>query len=130
MASKVTPAVRDGGTRVKAVIERVGTAVTDVGGQVREVAADPAVSVARGAPAALAASRRSVDGALVMLRSSSTESLWLGAVFSAGASSGLLLSRAPRVLAALASVSALVLGGMVLGRRSLPVVEPARGDRR
>ena len=72
------------------------------------------------APAMLSASRRSAEGALVMLRSSSTESIWLGAVFAAGASSGLLLTRAPRVLAALASVPALVLGGMVLGRRGAP----------
>ncbi len=53
-----------------------------------------------------------------MLRSSSTESLWLGTAFAAGASSALLLSRAPRLLAALAWVPALVFGGMALGRRN------------
>jgi len=83
----------------------VGTAVRDAGGQV---------------PAALAAARRSTDQALLMLRSSSTESLWLGAVFAAGAGSGLLMSRAPRLLTALAFVLALVFGGMVQGRGDRP----------
>jgi hypothetical protein len=111
------------GPSVTTMVARVGTVMRAVAEQAREGAATPGAAVAtaaRRAPAILAASRTSAEDALVMLRSSSTESLWLGAVFAAGASSGLLLSRAPRAVAALASVPALVLGGMVLGRRGAP----------
>ena len=129
MASKEAPADRNG-TAGTTVIERATSVVSDVGAKVREGVADPATAVAQHAPAALVASRRSAEHALAMLRAISADSLLLGTVFAAGASSGLLLSRAPRVLVALAFVPALVFGGMVLGRRGMHFDEPAHAGRR
>jgi hypothetical protein len=129
MTSKEAQADRDGsgGTTV---MERASMAVSDVGAQVRESVADSAALVAQHAPAAMTASRGFAERALVMLRESSTDSLVLGTVFAAGASGGMLLSRAPRMLVALAFVPALVFGGMLLGRRGMRLDEPAHAGRR
>jgi hypothetical protein len=129
MTSKEARAARSGsgGTTV---MERASTAVSDAGAQVREGMADSAALVAQHAPAAMTASRGSAKHALVMLRESATDSLVLGTVFAAGASGGMLLSRAPRLLVAVAFVPALVLGGMLLGRRGMGLDAPAHAGRR
>lgn len=129
MASKEAPADRDGNGGTS-VMEGASTVVSDVGAQVREGIADSSAAVTHNAPAALADSRGSAEQALAVLRESSTDSLVLGTVFAAGASGGMLLSRAPRMLVALAFVPALVFGGMLLGRRGMRLDEPAHAGRR
>jgi hypothetical protein len=128
MTSKEARADRNGSGGTS-VMERASTAVSDVSAQVHEDIADYAAAAAQHAPAAMAASRGSAEHALVMLRASSTDSLVLSTVFAAGVSGGMLLSRAPRMLVALAFVPALVFGGMLLGRRGMRLDEPTRGAR-
>jgi hypothetical protein len=114
MTSKVARAERNG-TAERTVIGRASV-VADVGAQARTTAADTTAIVVDRAPAALAASRGGIERALVALRGSSTGSLALGTVFAAGVSGGMLLSRAPRLLVALAFLPTLLLGGTLVGR--------------
>jgi hypothetical protein len=125
MTSTTKPAGRNG-REEQTVVGRTTTVVTDVGAQVQSAAADAAAVVARHAPAATAASRGALDRALAILGRSSTVSLAMGTVFASGMTGGMLLSRAPRVLASLAFVPLLLLGGTVLGRVTTRLEGPAR----
>lgn len=97
-------------------------AVRDAAGAVAHDAAGAMTDVANviheHAPAVISASQVTVDRAAQQLRVSSSDTLVLGTVFSAGMASGLLLVRAPRILVALALAPALVLGGTLMGRRT------------
>jgi hypothetical protein len=124
-----TKAPERNGTEQQTFIGRTTTVVTDVGQQVHTTASDATAVVARHAPAALAASRGTLDRALATLRGSSSGSLALGTFFAAGVTGGMFLSRAPRVLVALAFLPALLLGGTALGRGTTRLEEPSRGAR-
>jgi hypothetical protein len=124
MTSTMKPAERNG-TQDQTLIGRTTTAVTAVGGQVHTAAE----AVAKHVPAATAASRNALDRAVASLRGSSTGSLALGTACAAGVTGGMVLSRAPRALVTLASVTTLLLGGTVLGRGSGRLQEPPRGAR-
>ncbi len=115
MTSTMARAERNG-TEEQTVIGRATTVVADVGAQVRTTAVDATAIVAKHAPAALAASRGTIERVLAIVRGSSDGSLALGTVFAAGLSGGMLLSRAPRLLVALAFLPTLFLGGTLLGR--------------
>ena len=117
MTSTMAPEERDG-TDEQTVIGRATTVVAEVGAQVHTAFVDATATAADRAPAALAASRGTVERVIATLRGSSNESLALGTVFSAGLSGGMLLSRAPRLLVAMALLPTLLLGGMLLGRGS------------
>jgi hypothetical protein len=115
------------GTEEQTVIGRATIVVSDVGGQVRTKAADATAVVAGRAPTALAASRGVIEHTLAVLRGSSSGSLALGTAFAAGVSGGMLLSRAPRLLVALAFLPTLLLGGTLVGRGTGRADEPPRG---
>ena len=83
-------------------------------------------AAARRAPAALAASRGVIERTGVTLRESSDASLVLGLVVAAGLTGGMLLSRAPRLLVALAFVATLLLGGTLLRRVVTDCWKPSR----
>ena len=128
MTSTMAPEERNG-TEEQTVIGRATTVVADVGAQVRAAAVDATAIAADHAPAALAASRGTVERVFTTLRGSSNGSLALGTVFAAGLSGGMLLSRAPRLLVALAFLPTLLLGGMLLGRGTTDREEPSRRAR-
>ena len=128
MVSKAAPAERND-HRDATVIGEATTIVTGVGAQVRASASEITSLVVKKAPAALTVSRGFIVQVIAAFRESSTDSLALGTVFAAGVSGGLLLSRAPRVLVALAFVPTLVFGGALAGRRTTRLDEPSRGAR-
>jgi len=116
-------------TEEQTVIGRATTVVADVGAQVQTAAVDATAIVADHAPAALAASRDTVERVFADLRGRSDGSLALGTVFAAGLSVGMLLSRAPRLLVALAFLATMLLGGTLLGRGTTGGEKPSRGAR-
>ena len=128
MTSTMAPEERND-TEEQTVIGRATTVVAAVGAQVHTAAVDAAAIVADHAPAALAASRGTVEGVFANLRGRSDGSLVLGTVFTAGLSAGMLLSRAPRLLVAIAFLPTLLLGGMLLGRRTIDGGQPSHGAR-
>jgi hypothetical protein len=115
MTSTMAPAERNG-TEEQAVIGRAATFAADLGAQVHTAAVDASTIAAAQAPAAMAMSRSAVGRVLASVRGSSDRTLALGTVFAAGLSGGMLLSRAPRPLVALAFLPTLLLGGTLLGR--------------
>ena len=128
MTSTVAPAERNG-TEERIISGRATTLVADVGTQVHTMATEASAVVTKRAPAALAASRGVMTRALADLRRSSDGSLALGTDFAAGVSGGMLLSRAPRLLVALAFLPALLFGGTLVGRGTNRAEEPSRGAR-
>jgi hypothetical protein len=90
----------------------------DAASQIRASAVDAASALGEHAPAAVALSQDTIDRIAAQLKASSTDSLVLGTVFSAGVWCGLALARAPRLLMLLAILPALVLGGSLLSRRT------------
>ena len=128
MTSTLAPEERNG-TAEQTVIGRATTVMADVGAQARITATDTTAFVATRAPAALAASRGTVERVFATLRGSSTGSLALGTVFAAGLSGGLFLSRAPRLLVAPAFLATLLLGGTLLGRGTTDGGGSSRGAR-
>jgi hypothetical protein len=117
------------GTAEQTVVGRATTAVADVSAQARTTATDTTAIVAKHAPAALAASRGMVERLHTILGESSSASLALGTVFAAGLSGGLLLSRAPRLLVALAWLPTLILGGTLVGRGTADAEAPSHAAR-
>jgi hypothetical protein len=117
------------GTAEQTVIGRATAVVANVSAQARTTAADTSEIVATRAPAALAASRGVIARALAALRRSSSGSLALGTVFTAGMSGGMLLSRAPRLLVALALLPTVLLGGTLLARGTADGGVPSHGAR-
>jgi hypothetical protein len=103
-------------TEEQTVVGRATTVVSDVGAQVKTAAVDATAMVADRAPAALAASRGTVERVVADLRGRSDASLAMGTVFAAGLTVGLLLPRAPRLLVALAFLVTVLLGGTLVGR--------------
>ena len=128
MASTKKPAERND-TEEQTVIERTTTVAAEVGAQVRTAAVDATAIVADHAPAALAASRDTVERVFANLRGRSDGSLALATVFAAGLSGGMLLSRAPRLLVALAFLATVLFGGTLLGRGTTDGDEPSRKAR-
>jgi hypothetical protein len=128
MTSKVARAERNG-TAERTVIERAARVAGDVSAQARTTAADTTAIVVDRAPTAVATSRGIVERVLMAVRGSSTSSLELGTVFAAGMSGGMLLSRAPRPLVALAFLPTLLLGGTLLGRGTTDGGKPSHGAR-
>jgi hypothetical protein len=128
MTSTMAPEERNG-TEEQTVIGRATTVVAEVGAQVHTAVVDATATVADHAPAALAASRDAVERVFATLRGSSNGSLALGTVFAAGLSGGMLMSRAPRLLVAMALLPTLLLGGMLLGRGTADGGEPSHGAR-
>ena len=114
-------------TKEQTVIVRAATAAADLGAQVHTAAVDATAIVADNAPAALAASRGTIERVSANLRGRSDRSLALGTVFAAGLSGGMLLSRAPRLLVAFAFLATALLGGTLLGRGTTGREEPSRG---
>ena len=117
------------GTADQTVIGRAASVAGDVSAQARTTATDTTAFVAKRAPAALAASRGVIERVLTILGGSSSGSLALGTVFAAGLSGGMILSRAPRLLVALALLPTLLLGGTLLGRGTTDGDEPSHGAR-
>ena len=115
MASTTAPEERNH-TEEDGVIGRAANVVADAGAQVKTAAVEATAIVVDHAPAALAASRGTVERVLANLDGRSDESLALGTVFAAGLSAGMLLSRAPRLLVALTFLASLAFGGTLLGR--------------
>jgi len=115
MASTTAPEERNH-TEGEGVVGRAANVVADAGAQVKTAAVEATAIVADHAPAALAASRGTVERVLANLDGRSDESLALGTVFAAGLSAGMLLSRAPRLLVALTFLASLAFGGTLLGR--------------
>jgi len=115
MASTTAPEERNH-TEGESVVGRAANVVADAGAQVKTAAVEATAIVADHAPAALAASRGTVERVLANLDGRSDESLALGTVFAAGLSAGMLLSRAPRLLVALTFLASLAFGGTLLGR--------------
>ncbi len=128
MPSTMARADRNG-TAPQTVIGRAASVAGDVSAQARTTAVDASAIIADHAPAALAASRGVIGVALAALRRSSSSSLALGTVFAAGLSGGMLVSRAPRVLVALALLPTLLLGGTLVGRGTTRLDEPSRRAR-
>ncbi len=128
MPSTMARAERNG-TADQTVIGRAATVVADVSAQARTTATDTTAIVAKRAPAALAASRGVIERARTILGGSSSASLALGTVFAAGLSGGMLLSRAPRLLVALALLPTLLLGGTLLGRGTTDAEAPSHAAR-
>jgi hypothetical protein len=116
-------------THEQTAIEHATAVVADVGAQIQTAAADATAIVVDHAPAALAASRDTVERVVTNLRGRSDASLALGAIFSAGLSVGMLLSRAPRLLVAPALLATLLFGGTLLGRGATGGEKPKRGAR-
>jgi len=116
-------------TEEQSVIGRATTAVAGVGAQVHTAAVDATALVADHAPEALAASRGTVERVFTDLRGRSNGSLALGTVFAAGLSGGMLVSRAPRPLVALAFLATVLFGGTLLGRGTNGGEVPSRGAR-
>ena len=127
MRRTLAPEERNGSAD-QTVIGRATTVVADAGAQARSTATDTTAFVADHAPEALAASRGVIERALATLRRSSSGSLELGTVFAAGLSGGMLMSRAPRLLVALAFLPTLLLGGTLLGRGTTDAREPSAGE--
>ncbi len=117
------------GTEEQTVLERTTTVAADVGAQVHTAAVDATAIVADRAPAALAASRDTVERVVAHLRGSSDGSLALGTVFAAGLTGGMLLSRAPRLLVVPAFLATMLFGGTLLGRGTAGGAEPSRKTR-
>ena len=90
----------------------------DAASQIRSSAVDVASTIGEHAPAAMALSQDTIDRIASQLKASSTDSLVLGTVFSAGVWCGLALARAPRLMMLLAILPALVLGASLLSRRT------------
>jgi hypothetical protein len=128
MTSTMAPEERTD-TEEQTIFERASTMATDVGAQVHTAAVDATALVADHAPAALAASRGAVERVVANLGGRSDGSLALGVVFAAGLSAGMLLSRAPRLLVALAFLATVAFGGTLLGRRNTGVEELPRRAR-
>ena len=128
MPSTMARAERNG-TAEQTVIGRAASVAGDVSAQAQTTATDTPAIVAKRAPAALAASRRVIEHGLTILGGSSSASLALGTVFAAGLSGGMLLSRAPRLLVALALLPTLLLGGTLLERGTTDGGEPSHGTR-
>ena len=128
MTSTMAPEERND-TEEQTVIGRATTVVADVGAQVHTAAVDATAIVADHAPAVVAASRGTVERVIADLAGRSDGSLALGTVFAAGLSAGMLLSRAPRLLVALALLATLLFGGTLLGRGTTGGAEPSRGVR-
>jgi hypothetical protein len=127
MRRKLAPEERNG-TADQTVIGRASSVVADAGAQARSTATETTAFVADHAPEALAAASELIERALAALRRSSSGSLELGTVFAAGLSGGMLLSRAPRLLVALAFLPTLLLGGTLLGRGTNDAAEPPAAE--
>ena len=128
MPSTMARAERNG-TAEQTVIRRAASVAGDVSAQARTTATDTTAIVAKRAPAALAASRGMIERVRTIVGESSGASLALGTVFAAGLSGGLLLSRAPRLLVALAWLPTLFLGGTLLGRGTTDAGAPSHPAR-
>ena len=128
MPSRTARAERNG-TADQTIIGRATSVVADVSTQARTTAVDTTAIVANHAPAALAASRGLIERTLTILGGSSNGSLALGTVFGAGLSGGMILSRSPRLLVALALLPTVILGGTLLGRESTEAGEPSHQAR-
>ena len=115
---------RRAGSKDPSAIERTTTRVVDAGAQVGSAASEASSLVGKHVPAAVAASRGAAEHALATVQRSSSGSLLLGAAFATGITAGMRLSRAPRVLVALASLPALLLGATVFGRSAGQLEEP------
>ena len=116
-------------TEGQTVIGRATTVAADVGAKVQTAAGDATAIVADHGPAALAASRSTVERVFADLRGRSDGTLALGTAFAAGLSVGMFLPRAPRLLGALAFLATMVLGGTLLGRGTSGGEKPSRGAR-
>ena len=108
-----TPGLSD----VRHLLDGLGSASEDALSHVRVAASGAAGTLADQAPAVRAMSQEAVDQVGATLRASSSDSLLLGAVFSAGLWAGLVLARAPRPVILLALIPALVLGGTLVSRQ-------------
>jgi hypothetical protein len=115
--AKVAASADEGQARIRGLVSDLGMASGEALSHVRDTAADLTGTIADRAPGAFAVSQDTLDEILSQLKASSSETLVLGTVYSAGLWSGLALARAPRLLMLMALLPLLLLGGTLLSRR-------------
>ncbi len=106
----LSQAAGDAATRAGAAAQRAGEVVADVAGTA-------AATMQARAPQVIDASRTTAGIAYEQVQKASNDQLLLGTAFAAGAVTGLIFGRVPRLLVLAALIPVAVFGGTLLGRR-------------